>query len=259
MRWGPLVEGSICDEDLLKRTRLAHGIEAVIHTAALSNVAQSVRDPGLYATVNFVGTELVNDIFWDLPIIFSSSAAVYGSSDKALSEGDRKCPINPYGKSKLDAEMALNNATSLRYFNVSGCDPEIGTGHKPQTHLIPRVLQAAMHGSVFEVHGDGGSIRDFVDVRDVARANVMALKSFAPGPVNICGGVGYSVTEVIRTATKVTGRKIRTMLGPAREGDPDKVVGRNYLAYDVLGWKPAYSLHDQVAACWDWMNQKIAA
>ncbi len=256
--------GSICDRTLLKAIRAAHRFEAVIHLAALSDAAQSVREPDRYESANFHGSRMIGEkVFQDLPTVFSSSAAVYGSSDEALGEDAETAPANPYGQSKLDAEMHITNALCLRYFNVSGCDPSIGTGHKPQTHLIPRVLQAARDGTVFEIQGDGSAVRDFVDVRDVADANYRALMFALANPerptLNICSGQGYSVLNVIRTAARVTGRKIKTTMGPKREGDPDKVVGLNARAADVLGWHPQHDLEDQIAACWDWMNSQKAA
>lgn len=259
VRWGPLVEGSVCDPELLRATRRAYSPEAVIHLAALSDVAQSAREPERYAEVNANGSRLIDEVFWDLPVVFSSSAAVYGASDQPLAEDAETGPISPYGQSKLDAEVWLTNAMCLRYFNVSGCDRNIGPGHKPQTHLIPRVLQAAMDGSVFTMQGGGAAVRDFVDVRDVALANVLALKTFALGPVNVSTGSGHSVTDVLRMAAKVTGRKIKTTIGPKRKGDPDKVVGRNGLARDLMGWEPKYPLQDQIAACWDWMSRERVA
>ena len=264
MQWGPLVEGTILDADLLHRISVDHRPMAVIHCAALSDAAESVKQPDRYWRVNVAGTQSLQSVFGHLPWVFSSSAAVYGNADGLITEDRLPVPLNPYGKSKLECEcMLFSTVMKLRYFNVAGCDPSIGIGAQPKTHLIPRVLQAARDGGVFEIYGDGDAVRDFVDARDVAHANVLALKLMLNGAkgiaLNICGGYEHSILDVVRTVTNVTKRKIKTRCGPNRDGDPVKVVGRHERATEAIGWRPRYTLEEQIVSMWESMNMTKAA
>jgi UDP-glucose 4-epimerase len=155
---------------------------------------------------------------------------------------------------------------ALRYFNAAGADPDgsLGEMHHPETHLIPRVIEAAITpGSRVEVFGtdhptpDGTAIRDYIHVADLARAHVLAIDHLRSGgesqALNLGTGTGSSVREVVRTVERVSGRKVRELLMPRREGDPPALVADASMATAVLGWQPRLSRIDEiVATAWGW-------
>lgn len=259
VKWGPAFWGDITQSETLAHVKSAYSPVAVVHCAALIDAAESVREPQRYWCINVCGTRAIAQAFPDVPIVFSSSAAVYGEQDQDISERNGCAPVNPYGKSKLVAEQILRHAICLRYFNVAGADGEVGESHDPETHVIPRALISARDGSEFEIQGDGSAQRDFVHVNDVAAANVMAVKALLAGamPVtlNICGGNGASVLSVVKLASKVTGQKIKSRRQPRRDGDTWRLVGDNTRAGDLLGWYPAYDLTAQITSAWHWMKR----
>ena len=184
-------------------------------------------------------------------------------------------PINPYGYSKLVVERMLADldaarglrSISLRYFNAAGADPdgEIGEAHDPETHLIPLVLAAARDGKSVSVFGDdydttdGTCVRDYVHVLDIAEAHVLALEYLLRGEpscsLNLANARGYSVKEVIATAERVSGRRIRVNIAPRRIGDPAVLIGAFDRAQATLGWEPARSdLQIQIRDAWNWMR-----
>ncbi len=158
----------------------------------------------------------------------------------------------------------------LRYFNAAGADPdgELGERHDPETHLIPLILQAASgRREAISVFGrdhltpDGTCVRDYVHVTDLCRAHLLALDWLRNGggsrAFNLGNGCGFSVQEVIDCARSVTGRDIKVIDGPRREGDPARLVADSSLARRDLGWKPQYSdLETIVRHAWAW-EQKL--
>lgn len=259
VRWGPLYDGPIGNTGLLEEIKASHSLWGVVHLAALADVPRCQADPQKAWAVNVAGTSALKEAFGEMPFVFVSSAAVYGGSDRDLSETDPRQPGNGYGMSKVAGEDLLPEAMRLRLFNVAGCGDGLGEEHEPETHLVPNVLKAAKSKGVFSIEGDGGAVRDFVHVCDVADAVLLALRALrsgAPGcPINICTSKGSSVQDVLRMACKVTGRKIAATMTAPRAGDASRLVGCNAAARAVLGWQPKLDLQAQVASAWEFANR----
>jgi UDP-glucose 4-epimerase len=253
-------------------------IEAVMHFAASSIVAQSMADPQGYFRNNVVcGLNLLNSMVQHHvnKIVFSSSAAAYGNPDHIpITEDAPLAPVNPYGESKVIFEKILKwygaayglNSISLRYFNAAGATSLHGEHHEPETHLIPNVLKVALgkahHVSVFGADyktEDGTCIRDYVHVVDIADAHLKALSNIdgaGTRAYNLGSERGYSVLEVVRTAERVTTIRIPIVFEPPRTGDPPVLVASSKLARKELGWNPRYSqLEDIVKSAWDWQSK----
>lgn len=263
-RYGELVEGDCGDAALLETLFRRQHFDAVMHFASRIQVAESVRDPGLYYRNNVSATQTLLDAVVNAGIpafVFSSTAAVYGEPQAVpIPEAHPKAPTNPYGHSKWMVEQMLQdygrayglNSASLRYFNAAGAAPdgELGEHHEPETHLIPLVLQAAdgsrdaitVFGSDYDTT-DGTCIRDYVHVQDLCEAHLLALEKLWDGggthAYNLGNGQGFSVRQVISAAERVTGRCIAVEEGPRRPGDPARLVADATLAHTELGWRPA--------------------
>ena len=226
-------------------------VDAVIHCAGSSDVAQSVREPGLYWRNNLSAAASFFEGARGKTVVVSSTAAVYGEPvSLPISEDQLKIPTNPYGHTKLALEQMLRDygvrLTALRYFNAGGEDED----HRVETHLIPNVVRAALSGEPVTVYGDGSNIRDYVHVDDLARAHVLALE--VPGTYNLGSGSGRTVLEVIEVARRVTGRKIDIVYKPARPGDPKALVADISRARRTLGWSPTHTLEDMIASTFEW-------
>lgn len=266
VRWGPLEVADVGDVPVMQRILAEHRPAAIVHFAALAYVGDSVVDPEAYYRNNVGGAlgllhaaraEGVDKI------IFSSTCATYGVPDAVpISEDHPTDPINPYGASKLMVERILVDYgaaygmrhVSLRYFNAAGADRdgEIGECHDPETHLIPRVIQAALgERDHVDVNGtdyptdDGTAVRDYIHVEDLADAHVRALTHLlGAGPsvtLNLGTGRGYSVLEVIRAVERHSGAPVPVRHAARREGDPPILVADARRAHDVLGWRPRHS------------------
>jgi UDP-glucose-4-epimerase GalE len=268
--------------DIADRGKLAlalRGVTAVLHFAAFSDVAESVRNPRKYMANNVAsGLALLDSIVgMRIPYcIFSSSASVYGIPEQLpIAETTPRIPTNPYGASKLAFEHALEaysraypfRFVSLRYFNAAGADEsgEIGELHQPETHLIPCALAAAGgFRDAIEVYGkdyptpDGSCIRDYIHVNDLAEAHVLALEylknSGESCALNLGSGDGYSVLNVLGTVEMVTGRPLKKRFCSARPGDPPVLVADSRRALELLGWRPSRSLFDIVSTAWGWVR-----
>jgi UDP-glucose 4-epimerase len=226
-------------------------VDAVVHCAGSSDVAQSVREPGLYWRNNLAAAASFFEGARGKTVVVSSTAAVYGEPvTLPISEDQPKIPTNPYGQTKLALEQMLRDygvrLTVLRYFNAGGEDED----HRVETHLIPNVVRAALSGEPVTVYGDGSNIRDFVHVDDLARAHVLALEM--PGIFNLGSGSGQTVLEVIDVARRVTGRTIDIVFKPARPGDPKALVADISRARRILGWSPTQTLEDMIASTFEW-------
>ena len=274
----PLVQGDIRDGRRLGAAIAEHGCDAVIHMAALTEVAESVAEPELYADVNVAGTETVIRACRSAGVprlVFSSSAAVYGEpAGMPIVEEAPLAPTNPYGESKLAGEHALAAAAedgglafaALRYFNACGADSERGEDHEPESHLIPLALRAVREGQHLKVYGgdyptpDGTCVRDYVHVVDLAAAHVAALEGLpaVAGVYNLGTGRGDSVLRVLEAARRATGLPLQQRVAPRRPGDPASLVASNELAATRLGWKPQHTLDDAVADAWGWMCRRPA-
>ncbi|MCA9510038.1 MAG: UDP-glucose 4-epimerase GalE [Myxococcales bacterium] len=276
-----LVVGDIADRALFGRLLDEHRIEAVMHFAAATNVAESVENPAYHYrnnTVNTLGmleTMIEHDV---RRIVFSSTAATYGETDEMpLREDAPKNPVCPYGYSKLAIEWMIQDFSHayglsyaiLRYFNASGAAPDgaHGEDHAPETHLIPLVIQAMtgkrpevqLFGSDYPTR-DGTALRDYVHVDDLALAHELAVE-WCPAPgskpgggiFNIGTGSGNTVLEVVQALERVTGEKVPYRMAARRPGDPARLVASNDRLRDVLGWRPAYTEIDAVVeTAWKW-------
>ena len=248
---------------------LRKGYDAVMHFAAFALVGESVEKPTLYWGVNFEGgLNLLRAmrLAKTKRLVVSSTAAVYGEPrETPIPEDAPHAPCNPYGATKLAFEFALRaeaNATglrytALRYFNASGASDEgdLGERHDPETHLIPRLVQAARKGEPFTLYGsdhatrDGSCLRDFVHVEDLARAHVLALAKLDKSPeraLNLGTGTGQTVLEVVTAAERVLGKKIAIDRRPRRPGDPALLVADASRAERALGWKAERTLEDSI-------------
>ncbi|MEO1491530.1 MAG: UDP-glucose 4-epimerase GalE [Pseudomonadota bacterium] len=278
VQFGDVVEGDLLSAEDLDRAFETHRPEAVMHFAAFSNVGESVAKPEIYWTNNVGGSAslFAATIRHGVRrVVFSSTCATYGEpAGDTLTEADAQAPINPYGRTKLAVEHMLADlrdahgleSVIFRYFNAAGADParQIGEDHRPETHLIPLVLDAASgRRDAITVFGDdyptpdGTCIRDYIHVDDLADAHVRGLDWLLGGgaslQLNLGSGSGHSVRAVIDTARAVTGCEIPVIDGARRPGDPARLVSGSDRARDVLGWEPTRSdLATMIGDAWGW-------
>lgn len=253
-----LVQGRI--EDVIDDVLSAGGVDGVLHFAARSLVGESMEVPHEYWRDNLVTSLRLLDAMRAHGVerlVFSSTAAVYGEPGRVpITEDMPTSPTNPYGATKLSIDYAIGSycrayglaATSLRYFNVAGAHGAIGENHKTETHLIPLVFQVALgHRDKIMIFGDdwptpdGTCVRDYIHIRDLADAHVLALGSAEPGVhriYNLGSGDGYSVREVIEMCREVTGKEIPAEVAPRRAGDPAVLVASSERIRRELGWDP---------------------
>ncbi len=260
--WAPLEIADTSDSEAVARVLEKYRPAAIMHFAAYAYVGESVADPSPYYRNNVSGSISLLAAAQATGIgnfVFSSSCATYGIPQSVpIHEDHAQAPVNPYGSSKLMVEQVLRDcdvaygirSVALRYFNAAGADPEIEIGecHDPETHVIPLAIRTAFgEQPEFEIFGtdyptpDGTAIRDYVHVMDIARAHVRALDYLLDGgqstALNLGTGTGHSVREVVRTVEAVTGRPVRTMPSPRRDGDPPVLVADPERACQVLKWK----------------------
>jgi UDP-glucose 4-epimerase len=272
-----LVQGDFGDSDFIKGLLKEHDIQAVMHFAASTGEQESARAPARYYRNNVINTLSLLNAMLECDVkkfVFSSSAAIYDAAvQNPLSEN---CPFKPescYARTKLAIEYALEdfriaNAlgyVSLRYFNAAGCDQDaqFGEDHRPETHLIPIVLQVALRqrddlsllGTDFDTP-DGTSVRDYVHVEDIAEAHRLTLESLETDQAmiyNVGTGIGSSVLDVVRAAEEVTGISIPTRIKPRRPGDWAMRVAGSEKIQQELGWKPQYKdIVSIVRTAWAW-------
>ena len=253
--------------------------DGVLHFAAKSLVDESVQSPELYWHANVVKTlGLLEEIraAGTPRLVFSSTAATYGEPETVpITEDAPARPTSAYGATKLAIDNAITSyarahglaATSLRYFNVAGAYAGLGERHAIETHLIPLVLAvAAGQRSEILVYGtdwptpDGTPIRDYIHVRDLAEAHLLALQHAQPGAhriYNLGSGTGFSVREVIDCCRRVTGRPIAARDVARRAGDPAVLVASSALAGSELGWRPRHtSLEEIVTDAWEFTRSQ---
>ncbi|XMB72715.1 UDP-glucose 4-epimerase GalE [Mycoplasmatota bacterium WC30] len=268
-------EGDIRDRLFLDKVFNENNIDACIHFAASSLVGESMKNPIKYFDNNVNGTIILLEAMANhniKKIVFSSSAATYGAHEKMpITEEYATNPTNPYGETKLFMEKMMKWAdvahgikyVSLRYFNVAGAsiDATIGEDHRPETHLIPIVLEVPMDKREFiTIFGDdyktfdGTCIRDYIHVEDLADAHIKALEYLNEGNdsdiFNLGSETGYSNLQIVETARKVTGHKLPMKLGDRRPGDPDKLVASHKKAKMILGWEPTKNIEDVIDSAW---------
>jgi len=260
--WAPLEIADTSDSEAVARVLEKYRPAAIMHFAAYAYVGESVADPSPYYRNNVSGSISLLAAAQAAGIgsfVFSSSCATYGIPQSVpIHEDHAQAPVNPYGSSKLMVEQVLRDcdvaygirSVALRYFNAAGADPEIEIGecHDPETHVIPLAIRTAFgEQPEFEIFGtdyptpDGTAIRDYVHVMDIAHAHVRALDYLLDGgqstALNLGTGTGHSVREVVKTVEAVTGRPVRTMPSPRRDGDPPVLVADPERACQVLKWK----------------------
>lgn len=282
---GTFVEGDLGDARLLDSIFSKYQIAAVMHFAAYSLVGESVSKPLNYYRNNVAKTvELLAAMGRHRvrKFIFSSTAAVYGEprAMEPLREDSPCFPTNPYGATKLAVERMLADNTaagdfsyvSLRYFNAAGADPSgrLGERHEPETHLIPLVLQVATgQRQAIQIYGtdyptqDGSCIRDYIHVRDLTQAHLLALDSLLKGGnsavYNLGNNKGYSVREVVEMAREITKRLIPAVEAERRPGDPAFLVADSNKIRRELGWQPRYeNLEAIIETAWNWHRQEAS-
>jgi UDP-glucose 4-epimerase len=272
-----------CNVDLAVRPPIEevfakNKIDAVMHFAAEALVAKSMREPSTFYAANVAcGINLLDAVTRHgvKKFIFSSTAATYGEPEIVpIPEDHRKAPINPYGKSKLLFEQVLAdyrgytglNYATLRYFNAAGASAERGEAHRTETHLIPRVLDAASGAlPAVDVFGtdyptpDGTCVRDYIHIFDIADSHLRALENIervSGEAFNVGNSRGYSILEVIDAAERITGNKIPRKLGPRRAGDPAVLVASKDKLKNILGWETQHSsLEEIVGSAWAWKQK----
>ena len=246
--------------------------DAVMHFAAFSLVGESMKDPSKYFRNNIANGINLADAAVEGGVkmfVFSSTAATFGQPESIpIRENDRQIPINPYGESKLCFEKILKwyreiygmNYAALRYFNAAGATPNFGEDHRPETHLIPLILQTArgkreklmLYGDDYDTP-DGTCIRDYIHILDLAQAHELALSAPESGHYNLGTGNGLSVKEIINAAEEVTGLKVKYDICPRRPGDPARLIACSDRARKMLKWQPKYeSAHDIIESAWKW-------
>ena len=277
-RGAELVRGDVTDREPLSRALQRHRPEAVLHFAALIEAGESMQAPERYFRNNTAGTLNLLECMLQHGVsrlVFSSTAALYGDPDGTpIAEEAPLRPTNAYGESKLLVERMLAwfhrihgmHYASLRYFNAAGAVGELGEDHRPESHLIPLLLQVALgqrpciaiYGSDYET-ADGTCIRDYIHVADLASAHLLALDALAShGQLiyNLGNGRGFSVRQVVETARKVTGHAIPAQETSRRPGDPAVLVASADKIRAELGWQPRYpDLEQIVASAWEWRRR----
>jgi UDP-glucose 4-epimerase len=276
-----VIQASILDKPAL--VEALSDINTVIHCAAKSLVEESVSSPELYHQVNTEGTRVLLEAMSETGvsnIIFSSTAAVYGDSKiQPIAESSEINPVNPYGKSKIEAERLISDSCSnglagitFRYFNVAG-SYRTSSGqlyiedHKNETHLIPKILKNYMKNKVksqVDIYGhswptkDGSCVRDYLHVVDLAHAHLLALDALEVGKnqvFNLGSGNGYSVLEVVNEIENAVGGKLNKVLAPARSGDPALLLADIEKARKELGWMPKANLNQIILDSWQGAKQ----
>jgi len=272
-----IIVGDLADQDLLLGTFKEHHFDAVMHFAASIEVGESVQEPLKYYRNNFSNTQNLLSAMETAGVgkfVFSSTAAVYGMPRTVpITEETPKAPINPYGHSKWAVEQMCHylsqtgrlHYAALRYFNACGAgnNGARGEDHRPESHLIPLIIQAAtgkrddikVFGTDYETP-DGTCIRDYIHIDDLCRAHLLALNKLDDFPeqvYNLGNGQGYSVREVIETVKRVSGEDFKVVEADRRAGDPGILTSDATKAKRELGWVPEKpELETMVATAWKW-------
>lgn len=273
----PLVRGSVLDREIVDRTLAEHGITGVIHLAAKKQVGESVEQPLRYYEENVHGLTVLLEGVVAAGVrrfVLSSSAAVYGMPDVDLvTEETPTLPMNPYGESKLACEWLLRatgrahglETACLRYFNVAGA-AEPALSDTGVFNIVPMFFDALTRGEAPRIFGDdyatpdGTCVRDYIHVRDLAEAHVVAARAMDGSggdlTVNIGTGEGVSVREMADLVADVTGlREPGALVVPRRPGDPARVVAGGERIREELGWAPRFGVRDMVSSAWEgWLS-----
>ncbi len=263
--WATVIKGDFANQDMLQTIFTNHQIDTVIHCAAFIEVGASMKEPRFYYENNLLKTGMLLNSMLNhsvRKIIFSSSCAIFGIPQEIpIAEDHPQNPISVYGRTKAMAESMLSDFgqaydlkfVNLRYFNAAGAQPEhhLGEQHKPETHIIPLLLQAIHQQRPFTLFGndyetpDGSPIRDFLHVIDIAHAHLLALQHLdqhkPSDSFNIGTGKGISIKQLVKTAEQLFGTSIRIIIEKRRPGDPAQLVADPSKAEQVLGWRARHS------------------
>jgi UDP-glucose 4-epimerase len=273
------IAGDLADRPLLEETLRARQFQGVMHFAALIEAGESMQRPEIYFRNNTVGTLSLLEAMLATGhdrLVFSSTAACYGEPVSTPILEDAKLePTNAYGESKLLVEHILRwfnqihgfRYASLRYFNVAGAIEGYGEAHEPESHLIPLVLDVALgRRQSIKIFGsdyptpDGTCIRDYIHVRDLADAHLLALAALEQKDrviYNVGNGQGFTVRQVIDSVRRVTGRSIPVEECPRRPGDPAVLVASSEKIKQELGWTPRFADLDRIiASAWEWHQKR---
>jgi UDP-glucose 4-epimerase len=270
------IQGELADRRQIDAAISRIRPDAVMHFAANALVGESMQNPSKYFRNNVCnGLNLLDAMVAAgiQRIVFSSTCAIFGPPERLpIDEPAPTRPISPYGESKLAFEKILRwydeihglKFVCLRYFNASGASDKFGEDHRPETHLIPTVLQVALGEKPnVEIYGtdydtsDGTCIRDYIHILDLAQAHILALGATGSGCYNLGTGGGSSVREVIDACRRITGRKVETMEKPRRPGDPPRLIASSDKIKKELGWRPQFqSLDAIIESAWKW-HQKF--
>ena len=266
------VKGDLAERDELIELCKREKFDAVMHFAAFSLVGESMKDPSKYFRNNLANAINLADAAVASGVgafVFSSTAATFGIPESVpITEESPQKPINPYGESKLCFEKVLQwyseiyglKYAALRYFNAAGATEIHGEDHRPESHLIPLVLQTIrgkrdkfmLFGDDYDTP-DGSCIRDYIHILDLAQAHEKALYAKESGHYNLGTGNGLSVFEIIRAAEEVTGKKLNFEIVPRRPGDPPRLIAGSGRAREMLGWKPEFeNVSAIIESAWKW-------
>ena len=269
------VEGNLENRELIIKLCKDEKFDAIMHFAAFSLVGESMTNPSKYFRNNLANGINLADAAVEggvKNIVFSSTAATFGQPERIpIAENDRQEPINPYGESKLCFEKVLKwynkihgiQYAALRYFNAAGATKLHGEDHRPESHLIPIILQVAagkrekimIYGDDYDTP-DGTCIRDYIHILDLAQAHMLALSAPESGHYNLGTGNGLSVKEIIECARKVTGKDIPMEIAPRRPGDPARLIACSDRARKVLGWQPRFEAAEPIIeSAWQWRQK----
>lgn len=268
------IHASLDDSHALVEALTSQKYDAIMHFAAFIEAGESMKDPGRFFSNNFTNSLQLMETAVRAGVrkfVFSSTAAVYQSSEEPLTEDSPIGPTNVYGHTKLMTEQVLEWYRSiygmhyavLRYFNACGALPGRGEAHQPESHLIPRVLQIALgqaeSATIFGTDyptPDGTCIRDYIHIADLVSAHILALGALGKRDkmiYNVGSGNGFSVREVIETARKVTGHAIPAVEQPRRAGDSARLVASPTKIKKELGWEPKNTnMQDILSSAWEW-------
>jgi UDP-glucose 4-epimerase len=276
------IEGDLADRGLLEGTLRKGRFDGVMHFAALIEAGESMKRPENYFRNNTASTLTLLEAMLATGhdrLVFSSTAACYGEPETSPIFEDAKLkPTNPYGESKLLIEHMLRwlnlahnfKYASLRYFNVAGAIEGYGEAHEPESHLIPLILDVALgRRANIKVFGrdyptkDGTCVRDYIHVRDLAEAHMLALGALSDTKsrliYNIGIGHGFTVLEVIESVRRVTGKPIAVEEMERRPGDPAVLVASSDKIKTELGWRPKFTELDEIiASAWEWHQKRYS-
>lgn len=269
---GEFFQADLLDGKAFRRHLSENHYDALFHFAANCLVGESVVNPEQYYRNNVVAAFTMLEAMRATghhAVVFSSTCAVYGIPDVVpINEDCPKAPVSPYGRTKLAIEWMLEDfhraygirAACLRYFNAAGCEPDHGLGedHRPETHLIPAVVRAALNlDNELVIFGDdyptpdGTCIRDYIHVTDLAEAHLKAMGKLKEEPwicLNLGTGIGYSNLQIVEAVRRVSGKPLQPRIGPRRPGDPAELVADASRAHRLLNWKPTRIDLDRIVA-----------